>query len=69
VVVLDNLRAHKYPEVERAVHGAGCRLLFLPRYSPEFNPIELCWSKMKNALRSRAARTLEVLQMPWARLR
>jgi transposase len=62
VVVLDNLRAHKYPEVEQAVRGAGCRLLFLPRYSPEFNPIELCWSKMKNALRSRAARTLEVLQ-------
>jgi transposase len=62
VVVLDNLRAHKYPEVEQAVRGAGCRLLFLPRYSPEFNPIELCWSKMKNHLRSRAARTLEVLQ-------
>ena len=62
VVVLDNLPAHKYPEVRRAIEGAGCRLLFLPRYSPEFNPIELCWSKLKTELRSRAARTLDSLQ-------
>ena len=62
VVVLDNLPAHKYPEVEAAIQGAGCRLLFLPRYSPEFNPIEPCWSKLKNELRSRAARSLESLQ-------
>ncbi len=62
VVVLDNLPAHKYPEVEQAIRGAGCRLLFLPRYSPEMNPIEPCWSKLKNHLRSRAARTLEDLQ-------
>jgi transposase len=62
VVVLDNLPAHKYPEIEQAVAAAGCRLLFLPRYSPEFNPIELCWSKLKNHLRSQAARTLETLQ-------
>ena len=62
VVVLDNLPAHKYPEVEAAIEGAGCRVLFLPRYSPEFNPIEPCWSKLKNELRSRAARTLESLQ-------
>lgn len=62
VVVLDNLPAHKYPEVEQAIQGAGCRLLFLPRYSPDYNPIEPCWSKLKNDLRSRAARTLESLQ-------
>jgi transposase len=62
VVVLDNLPAHKYPEVEQAIRAAGCRLLFLPRYSPEYNPIELCWSKVKNRLRSQAARTLELLQ-------
>jgi transposase len=62
VVVLDNLPAHKYPEIELAIQGAGCKLLFLPRYSPEFNPIEPCWSKLKNELRSRAARTLESLQ-------
>ena len=62
VVVLDNLPAHKYPEVRAAIEGAGCRLLFLPRYSPDFNLIEPCWSKLKNELRSRAARTLEGLQ-------
>lgn len=62
VVVLDNLPAHKYPEIEQAIQGAGCRLLFLPRYSPDFNPIEPCWSKLKNHLRTRAARTLESLQ-------
>jgi transposase len=62
VVVLDNLPAHKYPEVAQAVCAAGCRLLFLPRYSPEYNPIELCWSKVKTELRSRAARTLDLLE-------
>ena len=62
VVVLDNLPAHKYPEVEQSVRAAGCKLLFLPRYSPEFNPIEPCWSKLKNFLRTRAARTLESLE-------
>ena len=62
VVVLDNLPAHKYREIEQAVEAAGCRLLFLPRYSPEFNPIEPCWSKLKNELRSRAARSLERLE-------
>ena len=62
VVILDNLPAHKYPEIEEAIRAAGCELLFLPRYSPEFNPIEPCWSKLKNELRSRAARTLESLQ-------
>jgi transposase len=62
VVVLDNLPAHKYPEVEQAVCRAGCRLLFLPRYSPEYNPIEPCRSKVKNELRARAARTLDLLE-------
>lgn len=63
VVVLDNLPAHKYPEVEQAIRAVGCRLLFLPRYSPEFNPIEPCWSKLKNELRSRAARTHDALEV------
>jgi transposase len=44
------------------IESAGCRLLFLPRYSPDFNPIELCWSKMKIYLRALAARTLERLE-------
>jgi transposase len=62
VVVLDNLWPHKRLEVRRMIESAGCQLLFLPRYSPEFNPIELCWSKLKNDLKRRAARTLESLE-------
>jgi len=61
-VVLDNLWPHKRAEIQELIEGAGCRLLFLPRYSPEYNPIEPCWSKMKNDLRSRAARTREALE-------
>ncbi len=61
-VVLDNLPAHKRPGVKASIEAAGCRLLFLPRYSPEYNPIEPCWSKMKNELRTRAARTLTALE-------
>jgi transposase len=62
VVVLDNLWPHKRAEIRQLIEAAGCRLLFLPRYSPEYNPIELCWSKMKNFLRSLAARTPESLE-------
>lgn len=62
VVVMDNLPAHKRPEIQTLIEGAGCRVLFLPRYSPEWNPIEMCWSKMKNFLRSLGARTLEALE-------
>ena len=62
IVVLDNLWPHKRAEIRRLIEDAGCRVLYLPRYSPEYNPIELCWSKMKNHLRSLAARTLESLE-------
>ena len=62
VVVLDNLGAHKRPAIRQAIERAGCRVIFLPRYSPEWNPIEPCWSKMKNFLCSRAARTLAALE-------
>lgn len=62
VVVWDNLAAHKRPAIIAAVAHAGCRVLFLPRYTPEWNPAEPCWSKMKEFLRSRAARTLETLE-------
>lgn len=61
-VVLDHLPAHKRPGVRASIEKAGCKLLFLPRYSPEYNPIEPCWSKMKNALRTRAARMLDALE-------
>ena len=61
VVVLDNLKPHKSAKVRKLVEDAGCRLLFLPRYSPELNPIEECWSKIKALLRALGARSLEAL--------
>ncbi len=62
VVVWDNLAVHKRPAIIAAIERAGCRVLPLPRYTPEWNPMEPCWSKMKEFLRSRAARTLEALE-------
>ncbi len=62
VVVLDNLWPRKRAEIKQLIEGTGCRLLFLPRYSPELNPIELCWSKLKSVLRTLAARTRESLE-------
>ncbi len=57
VVVLDNLSAHKSADARRAVEAAGGRLLFLPPYSPDFNPIELAFAKVKARLRAAAERT------------
>lgn len=51
VVVMDNVRFHKVEGVAEAIHAAGCEVLYLPPYSPELNPIEECWSKVKNLLR------------------
>ncbi len=59
VVVMDNLPSHKVDGVERAIQAAGCRLLYLPPYSPDLNPIENAFSKLKRALRDWAARTVE----------
>jgi transposase len=61
VVILDNLSSHKAAEIEAAIEARGAKLLFLPPYSPDFNPIELCWSKIKNWLRTARARTAEAL--------
>lgn len=61
VVIPDNLSAHKGEEVRTPVEGAGCRLLFLPAYSPDFNPIELAFAKLKERLRRVAARTYDAL--------
>jgi transposase len=61
VVVLDNLSPHKAPAVRKAIEAAGCKLLFLPPYSPDFSPIEPCWSKLKTLLRGIGARTLDAL--------
>jgi transposase/uncharacterized protein YnzC (UPF0291/DUF896 family) len=61
IVVLDNLSAHKAENIRQAVEACGARLEFLPPYSSDFNPIELCWSKVKTALRTAKARTLDAL--------
>jgi transposase len=62
VVVMDNLQAHKASGVKEAIEAAGARVLYLPPYSPDFSPIEPMWSKVKQLLRSIAARTIEALR-------
>jgi transposase len=62
IVVMDNLRAHKVAGVREAVEAGGARLEYLPPYSPDFNPIEKCWSKVKTFLRKVKARTREALE-------
>ena len=62
VVVMDNLAAHKVAAVREAVEAAGATVLYLPPYSPDLNPIEKMWSKVKQLLRSAAARTKEALE-------
>jgi transposase len=62
VVVLDNLAAHKKPIVCELIERAGASVLYLPPYSPDFNPIEPSWSKFKSILRSLGARTVDALQ-------
>ena len=55
VVVMDNLSAHKLKAVRARIEAVGARLVYLPPYSPDFNPIELAWSKLKSFLRKAAA--------------
>lgn len=62
VVVLDNLSAHKSLKSQQLVEAAGCSWLFLPPYSPDFNPIEMLWSKFKSDLRREAPRSQEHLE-------
>lgn len=61
VVVMDNLPAHKVQGVKEAIAKVGARLVYLSPYSPDFNPIEHLWSKLKSYLRSLEARTRETL--------
>ena len=61
VVVMDNLGSHKGPAVRRAIESAGARLLYLPPYSPDFNPIENAFAKLKALLRKAAERTVDAL--------
>jgi transposase len=62
IVVLDNLSAHKVRGVQQALARRGARLLYLPPYSPDLSPMELCVSKLKTALRAAKARTREALE-------
>jgi transposase len=62
VVVLDNLSAHKVKGIRELIEVRGAQLLYLPPYSPDFNPIEQAWSKFKQYLRTAKARTTEALQ-------
>jgi len=61
VVVADNLSSHKNERAIQLIEAAGCRALFLPPYSPDFNPIEEMWSKVKAVLRDLEARTVPAL--------
>ena len=61
VVILDNLSAHKPARVRELIEGRGCELVYLPAYSPDFNPIEEAFAKIKALLRKAEARSREVL--------
>lgn len=65
IVILDNLGSHKSKAVRAAIRAAGARLLFLPPYSPDLNPIEQVFAKLKHLLRKAAERTLEAA---WKRI-
>lgn len=60
-VVMDNLSAHRVDGIRELIEAAGAKLVYLSPYSPDFNPIENCWSKVKEFLRSVAARSREAL--------
>lgn len=62
VVVMDNLSAHKVKGIQEVIEAAGAKVIYLSPYSPDFNPIENCWSKLKEYLRSVAACSREALE-------
>jgi transposase len=61
IVIMDNLRSHKVAGVREAIEAAGATLLFIPPYSPDLNPIEMAFAKLKALLRAKAIRTVEAL--------
>ena len=65
IVVMDNLGSHKSPFVRKAIRSVGARLLFLPPYSPDLNPIEQVFAKLKHLMRKAAERTVEAT---WKRI-
>ena len=68
VVVMDNLSSHKVNGVRERIEAVGARLLYLPPYSPDLNPIEKAWAKLKQLLRAAKARTKEALDQAIAQL-
>lgn len=60
-VVLDNLAVHRHADVRPVIEAAGCHVRYLPAYAPDFNPIELAFSKLKTYLRGVAARSFETV--------
>jgi transposase len=62
VVIMDNLGAHKVKGIKEAIEGRGAKVIYLPPYSPDLNPIEKCWSKVKTYLRAAKARTRQALE-------
>ena len=62
IVVMDNLSSHKNEKVRQIIEAAGAELLYLPPYSPDFNPIEKAWSKIKQLMRSAKARLIDALE-------
>ena len=63
IVIMDNLGSHKGKAVRRLIRAVGAKLIFLPKYSPDLNPIEQVFAKLKHLLRKAAARTIEAV---WA---
>ena len=61
VVIMDNLRSHKVSGVREAIEAAGASLMFIPPYSPDLNPIEMAFVKLKALLRAKAIRTVDAL--------
>lgn len=62
VVLMDNLSAHKAAGIAERIQAVGAELIYLPPYSPDLNPIEQCWSKVKEFLRSAKARSQRLLE-------
>jgi transposase len=68
IVIMDNLSSHRGPAVRRMIEAAGAELMYLPPYSPDLNPIENAFAKLKALLRKAAARTIEALWNAIAKL-
>ena len=68
IVLMDNLPVHHASVIREAIEAVGAKLVFLPPYSPDLSPIELCWSKLKQLLRSAKARTPEALDQALSKI-